>query len=69
MNFRNANIGVAVGSAIVIVGSLLTGGNPNELEAALIAVTGLGAAFGVSDYLSERDEKLGRTPPRSPFRR
>jgi hypothetical protein len=69
MSFRNANIGVAVGLAVYVVGSLLTTGRPNNIEAMLIAVTTLGSAFAVCDYLSQRDKRLGRPPPPNPFRR
>lgn len=69
MSFRNANIGVAVGLAVYVIGSLLIAGTPNHVETMLIAVATLGSAFGTCDYLSQRDIRLGRPPPPSPFRR
>jgi len=35
----------------------------------LIAVLMFGAAFAISDYLSQRDDKRGREPQRLPFKR
>lgn len=69
MNFKNANLGVAAGLVVYAVGSLLTKGDPNGLEAIVIMVASLGAAYGVLDYLTQRDKRLGRPPPRSPFKR
>lgn len=69
MNFKNANIGVALGLALYAIGSFLTDGAPNGLEAIAITVVSLGAAFGLCDYLNARDRRLGRPLPPSLFRR
>jgi len=69
MYLKNANLGVAVGLAIYAIGSLLTKGNPNGLEALVITVMSLGLAIVLYEYLTQRDRKLGRPPPPSPFRR
>ena len=69
MNFKHAHLALAVGFAIYAVGSLLTKGDPNGLEAIVIMVTSLGSLFGVLDYLTERDRRLGRPRPPNPFRR
>jgi hypothetical protein len=68
VNFKHAHLALAVGLAIYAVGSLLTKGDPNGLEAIVIMVMSLGFMFGVLDYLTERDKKLGRPPPPHPFR-
>lgn len=64
MSLRNENIGLALGIVIVIVGSILTNGDPGKLEGALIAVLGLGAALWLSVYLNERDGTYSRPPRR-----
>ena len=69
MSLRNENIGIAAGMVIVAVGMLFTGGEPGQVEAALIGILMLGAVFGISTYLNERDSRRGRGPERSPFRR
>lgn len=69
MNFKHAHLAVAVGLAIYVVGSVLTKGNPNGIEAIVIAVSCLGSIVGVLEYLAERDRKLGRPLPPHPFRR
>ena len=61
MSLRNENIGLLVGVLLVIVGQLLTGGNPSEVEAALIAIVGLGSAIGLSIYLNERQDVYQRS--------
>lgn len=68
MRLRNENIGVAVGLLIVIAGQLLVGGDPTEAEATLMTIMGLGAVFGVSYRLNERDRRRG-VPQKLPFRR
>jgi hypothetical protein len=69
MSLRNENIGILIGALLYIGGSLLVGGDPSGIEALLIVVVGFGAAFGISDYLNERDRKRGREPDCLPFRR
>lgn len=69
MSLRNENIGVVVGALLVIAGQLITGGDPSDAEAALIAIVGLGAVFVISDRLNERDRKRGRERDRLPFKR
>jgi hypothetical protein len=68
MRLRNENMGVAVGLLIVIVGQMLTGGNPTEAEATLMTILGVGALLSVSYSLNERDRRRG-VPQTSPFRR
>ena len=69
MNLRNENIGLAMSMGILLIGMLLTKGEPGQVEGMLIGVLMLGAAFGVSLHLNNRDSKRGRGPVRSPFRR
>jgi len=64
VSLRNENIGLVVGIAIVIIGLFLTGGVPNELEGALIAILGLGAALWLSTYLNLRDGTYSRSSRR-----
>jgi len=64
MSLKNENIALVVGIAIVIVGLLLTRNDPNELEGALIATVGLGAAYWLSYYLNVRDGTYSRSPRR-----
>ena len=69
MNFKHAHLALAVGLAIYAVGSVLTKGNPNGVEAIVIMVMCLGSMFGILEYLTQRDKRLGRPPPPHPFRR
>jgi hypothetical protein len=69
VNFKHAHLALAVGLAIYAVGSLLTKGDPNGIEAIVIVVMSLGSMIGVLDYLAERDKRLGRPLPPHPFRR
>jgi flagellar motor component MotA len=69
MRLRNENIGIVAGVAIVAIGMLLTGGNPGQVESAVLGLLMLTAVFGISTYLNDRDSKLGRGPERLPFRR
>ena len=69
MNFKHAHMALAVGLAIYAVGSLLTKGDPNGIEAIAIMVLSLGSMIGVLEYLAQRDKKLGRPLPPHPFRR
>lgn len=69
MNFKHAHLALAVGLAIYVVSSLLTKGDPNGVEAVVTMVLCLGSMFGVLDYLTQRDKRLGRPPPPSLFRR
>jgi hypothetical protein len=64
MSLKNENIGLVVGFVIVAVGLLLTNGDPNELEGALIALLGLGVAYPLSVYLNFRDGTFTRSPRR-----
>lgn len=68
MSLKNENIALMVGVLIVIVGHVLTGGDPSNAEGALMAILGLGTALGISYYLDERDRRRG-VPQKSPFRR
>lgn len=65
MDLKNANLGVVAGLVVYAIGSLLTKGEPNGIEAIAIMLMSLGAVFGVTDYLTQRDRRLGR--PRPPF--
>jgi hypothetical protein len=67
--FRNENIGLVVSVAILIVGQLVTGWDPNRAESALIVVLMVGSGLGLSMYLNERDRRRGRGLQRLPFRR
>ncbi len=69
MNLKNANLGVALGMMVFVAASLITGGEPNGLEAIATAGLTLGSALGLLFYLNERDRKLGRPLPPSLFRR
>jgi len=69
MNVKNANLGLALALVIYAVGSVLTKGYPNELEAMVIAATSLGSGIALCNYLSRRDRRLGRPLPPSLFRR
>jgi hypothetical protein len=69
MNFKHAHLALAVGLAIYAVGSVLTSGDPNGVEAIVITVSCLGSMLGVLEYLAQRDRKLGRPLPPHPFRR
>jgi hypothetical protein len=64
MPLKNENIGLAVGTAILIAGLLLTSGDPNQLEGALIAVLAVGAALWLSYYLHLRDGSYPRSSRR-----
>lgn len=57
MSLRNENIGIAVGIAFLIVGLLVTGGDPDDKQGAVIGALVLGSALGVSIYLNERDAR------------
>lgn len=57
MNLRNENIGIALGIALLVIGMLLTGGDPNEAQGAVIGVLVLGSALGASIHLNERDAR------------
>jgi hypothetical protein len=61
MSLKNENIGLAVGLVIAAIGLLLTNGDPNELEGAVIAVLGLGVAYPLSVYLNLRDGTFTRS--------
>lgn len=69
MNFKHAHMALAVGLTTYAVGSLLTKGDPNGIEAIVIMLTCLGSMFGTLDYLTQRDIRLGRPRPPHPFRR
>lgn len=69
MSLRNENIGLAVSVVILIIGQLLTGWDPDRAASALIVVSCVGSAIGLSTYLNERDRKRGRGAQRLPFRR
>lgn len=64
LSLKNENIGLAVAVAIVIVGQLLTGGNPTDRESIVIGVLGLGAGFWLSIYLNLRDGTYTRSSRR-----
>lgn len=64
MSLKNENIGLVVGLAIVVVGLILTHNDPNDLEGALIATLGLGAAFWLSFHLNVRDGTYSRSSRR-----
>lgn len=55
MSLKNENIGIAVGAVIVVIGMVLTDGDPGKLASALIAVLCPGVAYGLSYYLNIRD--------------
>jgi len=69
VNFKHAHLALAVGLAIYALGSVLTKGDPNGVEAIVIMVMCLGSMFGVLEYLTQRDKRLGRPRPPHPFRR
>jgi hypothetical protein len=69
MSLRNENIAIVVGVVLLIGGQLLAGQDASGIETLVIVIVGFGTAFGISDYLSERDRKRGREPDRLPFRR
>lgn len=64
MSLKNENIGFVVGIAILIVGLLLTSGDPDQLEGALIAVLMVGAPLWLSYYLHLRDGSYPRSSRR-----
>jgi uncharacterized membrane protein (UPF0136 family) len=69
MSLRNENIAIVVGVVLLVGGQLLAGQDASGIEILLIVIVGFGAAFGISDYLNERDRKQGLEPDRLPFRR
>jgi hypothetical protein len=61
MRLRNENIGIAVGMTVLGVGLFLTGGDPGEIEGAIIGILMLAAAWGISLYLNERGNVYERS--------
>lgn len=62
MDFRNANIGVAVGAIVLIAGAVLFQGNDDAYTATTVA--SLVIAIAVSIALDIRDERAGRKDSR-----
>jgi hypothetical protein len=57
MNFKNANIGVAVGTALLLIGCWLAGWDVNESEGPVIMVVSFLSAIGVTLVLDERSDR------------
>ncbi|HEX2162264.1 MAG TPA: hypothetical protein VHF88_10650 [Thermoleophilaceae bacterium] len=64
MSLRNETIGFVVGIGILIVGVLLTSGDPDQLEGALIALLMVGVPLWLSYYLHLRDGSYPRSSRR-----
>ena len=66
MNFRNGNIGVAVGIVLMIVGLAWVGFDPSDTELQVVCWSAIGITVGVTIGLFWRDERrsAGRRPPR-----
>jgi uncharacterized membrane protein len=62
MDFRNTNIGVAVGAIVLIMGAVLFQGNDDAYAATTVA--SLVIAIAVSIALDIRDERAGRKDSR-----
>lgn len=60
MNFRNANIGLAVGAVVLIGGAVLFYGNDDAYTAATVAAFVIGMAVSIGlDIRDERSERKG----------
>jgi hypothetical protein len=60
MNVRNANIGVAVGCFLLLLGCWLAGWDVDDGEGSVIMVVVFVGAIGVTLALGERDYRAGR---------
>ena len=61
MRLRNENIGIAVSMVVLGIGLLLTGGDPGQIEGAVIGILMLTAVLGITLYLNERGEVYERS--------
>jgi peptidoglycan/LPS O-acetylase OafA/YrhL len=59
-DFRHAHVALAVGIAVMIVGSLIIGRNPTDAESQAVGWVTMGVAFAVLVCLHERDHRRRR---------
>lgn len=65
MDFRNANIGLAVSAVMMVIGVLWVGPGASDTEVKLVCWPALGVGFIIVLALEERDARRSRDrPPR-----